>query len=314
MNISQEKINFKVARDFGETFNISIKFLRQNFVSFFICLLLLAGPFVLIYSFATAHYQSVILDKTALVRAGRLYNMNVYNWEYFLSLFCQFVCYLSLICTTYSYMIVYSEKGKGHFTVGDVLKKMNAHIGKIISAFLLYSFLTTIFVSAIFFIVGLIGDASSVLGILLVLSMLIGILLLGPNLFWQLNTIFLVIISENEIPISAFGRTREVMKNNYWLTWLIVVCASFMVSFLSLLFILPTSLYSIINLYTVSSSGEETSMIFIVISAICTFLATIVYAIFYIICTFHYFSLAEKQDGLGLMERINEIGTKEKTK
>lgn len=306
-----EKINFKVARDFGETFNISIKFLRQNFRSFFICLLLVAGPFVLLYSFTSAHHQSVILDKTALVKAGRLYNINTYSLEYFLSILLQFISLLSLMCTTYSYMIVYSEKGPGNVTAGDVIKKINAHIGKIIGGFFLFFVLTVIFIVAIFFIVGIIVQSASVFGVFLIIFLFIGTLLIAPNILWQLNTAFLVILSENEIPLSAYGRTREVMKDNYWWTWLITVCNLFIISFLSTLFLIPTGIYSLVRLYTPSTGiAEETSVIYIIILALCSFLATLVYSVFYIISSFHFFSLAEKKDGTGLMERINEIGKK----
>lgn len=308
MNISQEKINFKVARDFGETFNVSITFLRQNFISFFVCLIVLAGPFILLYSCIFAHYEAVLLDKNALVKAGLLYNVKVYNLEYFLSLFCQIISYLSMVCTTYSYMIVYSEKGKGNFTVGDVAKKMNAHIGKIIGGFLLFSLLSIIFIVAIFFIVGMIIESSPVLGGLLVFALLIVVLLVGPTIMWQLNTVFLVIISEDEIPISAFGKTRIVMKNNYWWTWLMVVCSTFMVSIVSLLFAIPSFVYTLVNSYSTSESAEETSILYMLVYASCAFLATLVYSFFYIIGSFHYFSLTEKYDGKGLMERINEIG------
>ncbi len=308
MNISQEKINFNVARDFGETFNVSITFLRQNFASFFVCLIVFAGPFILLYSCVSAHYEAVLLDKNALVKAGLLYNVKIYNLEYFLSIFCQIISYLSMVCTTYSYMVVYSEKGRDNFTVGDVAKKMNAHIGKIIGGFLLFSLLSIIFIVAIFFIVGMIIESSPVLGGLLVFALLIVVLLVGPTIMWQLNTVFLVIISEDEIPISAFGKTRIVMKHNYWWTWLMVVCSTFMVSILSLLFAIPSFVYTLVNSYSTSESAEETSILYMLVYASCAFLATLVYSFFYIISSFHYFSLTEKYDGKGLMERINEIG------
>lgn len=308
MNINEEKINFKVARDFGETFNVSIKFLRQNFLSFFICLLLLAGPFILIYSFVIAHYQSVILDKTALVKAGLLYNVNTYNWEYFISILLQFVSYLSMTCTTYSYMVVYSEKGKGNFTVGDVVRKMNSNIGKIIGGFILFFLLAVIFIVAIFFIVGIIAGTSPIIAGLIAFALLIGSLLIAPNMIWQLNTLFLVIIAEDEIPMSAYGRTRIVMKDNYWWTWLIVVCSTLIVFVLSLLFAVPSYIYTLFQAYGTSDGVSETSVLYIITFATCTFLATLVYSLFYIIGSFHYFSLAEKKDGKGLLERINEIG------
>ena len=308
MNIGEEKINFKVARDFGETFNISINFLRQNFLPFFICLLLLAGPFILIYSFVVAHYESVILDKNALVKAGLLYNVNTYNWEYFISILLQFISYLSMTCTTYSYMIVYSEKGKGNFTVADVVRKMNSNIGKIIGGFILFFLIVVIFIVAIFFIIGIISGTSPIIAGLLAFASLIGSLLVAPNIVWQLNTLFLVIIADDEIPMSAYGRTRIVMKDNYWWTWLIVVCSTLIVSVLSLLFAIPSYVYTLFQNYSTSDDASETSILYIFTFATCTFLATLVYSLFYIISSFHYFSLAEKKDGKGLLERINEIG------
>ncbi|MBA3971748.1 MAG: hypothetical protein H0X46_06310 [Bacteroidetes bacterium] len=309
MSDLNDQINFKVSRDFGETFNISIKFLRQNFRSFFVCLLLVAGPFILLYSFTSAHYQSVIMHKTALVQAGRLYNINIYNLEYFMSLLAQFISLLSLMCTTYSYMLVSSEKGAGNVTVKEVIKKLNEHLVKIAGGFFLFFVLTVIIVVAITFLVGMIVSSLPVLGVFLVLGLFVALLLLGPNILWQLNTSFLVILAENEMPFFAYGRTRELMKGNYWWTWLIIVCNVFLISFLSLLFLLPTGIYSLIKIYTPSTGVvEETSMIYIIILATCSFLATAVYSIFYIISGFHYFSLTENKDGAGLMERINEIG------
>lgn len=308
MSISQEKINFKIARDFGETFNVSIKFLRQNFMSFFICLLFLAGPFVLLYSCVYAHYESVLLDKNALLKAGRLYNVNTFTGEYFLSFFLQMIAYLSMVNTTYAYMVVYNEKGKGNFSVGDVAKKMNSNIGKIIGGFLLFFILTVIFLVATFFIVGMIGESSDILGGILIFLLIILFLLVGPNLLWQLNTVFLIINYDDEIPISAYGRTREVMKDNYWWTWLIVVCSMLMVSLLSLLFAVPSILYTLINTYSTATIPEETSVLYVIVYITCAFLTTMVFSVFYIINSFHYFSLAEKKDGKGLLEKINEIG------
>lgn len=305
---TQEKINFRISRDFGEIFNVSVKFLRQNFKSFFICMLFLAGPFILMYSFCSAYHQSVVMHKLALVKAGRLYNMSTYGWEYFLSLFLQFLSSLSMMCTTYAYMLMYQEKGRDNFTVTDVAKRMNEVAGKIIGGFFLFFFLTMIFVIAVVAIAGIIIQSSPVLGTFVVILLLISVLLLGPNISWQISTAFLVIIADNEIPISSYGRTREVMKHNYWWTWLIMVCSSFLVFFLAILFVIPETIYSLVVAYSTAQQIEETSVFYIIVLVVCTFLATLVYSIIYIICGFHYFSLAEKKYGTGLMERINEIG------
>ena len=307
--MTEEKINFKVVRDFGEIFNVSVKFLRQNFKLYFLSMLLLAGPFVLLNSFASAYNQSVMLDKATMVRAGRLYNASVYGWEYFLTLFTQFIALLAIMCSNYAFMIVYSENGIGNFTVRDVAKKINDHFIKISIGFIVFFVLVTIFAVSIITIITMFGSASPVAGVFFAFLFIIAMMLLGPNLLWQLSAAFLVILSENEIAFSAFGRTREVMRDNYWWTWLIVVCGTLMIFVFSLFFSLPILALSWLKMLSNYSIEEDkTSLIYSSLTIFCSFCATMVYSVLYIICGFHFFSLAEKQDGKGLMERINEIG------
>ncbi len=312
--IYQEKINFHQERDFSETFNVSVKFVRQNFKIYFRCILFLAGPFVLLHSFAGAYYQSVLLTKTALIKSGQLYSMNKFGWEYFLSLFLQFISILSLMCTNFSFMIVYQEKGVGNITVGDVAKKMLEHTGKIIGGFFLYLLLIIIFGVAIAVVIGLmIGGGSPAAGIIFLLLFVVGFLMMGPNFLWQLSTSYLVMISENEIPFSAFGRTRIVMKRNYWWTWLVSVCVTIVIFFLSVMFAIPLGIVTFIRTYSIATGGsDDQSVLYLCIFIFSTFFSTLVYALLYVVCGFHYFSLAEKIDGAGLMERINEIGNREK--
>jgi hypothetical protein len=304
----QGQITLKVARDFGETFNAATKFIRQNFVHYFTCMLLLAGPLVLIYSISYAYYDSVIQYKQSLVKIGRLYSFSKYGWEYLLAVFFQFASSLSMMCTSYAYLVVYNEKGKGNFGATDVMRKMNVVIGKIISAFLLYGLLTLIFIGAIVFLTAMVIEASPILGGFLVLCLLAGAAILTPNIMWQVSIAFLVIIYDEEIPISAYGRTREVMKDNYWWTWLVMTCSSLMFLFMAFLFMIPEVVYTVVSELSVAEEPSETSFLFIIISTACTFIATLIYSMNYIVAGFHFFSLAEKKDGEGLLQRINDIG------
>jgi hypothetical protein len=310
--VNQDNINFLQARDFGETFNVSVKFVRQNFKIYFLSLLFLAGPFIMLYSFSGAYYESVILHKLALVKAGLLYNMTTYSWEYFVSLFFQFVSALALLCTNYSFMAVYHEKGVGNFKVGDVARKMKQHLSKIIGGFFLFLILTIIFGVAIVVVVSLIINGSRVAGFVLLISLMVGLLIIGPNLLWQFSTSFLVMISENEIAFTAFGRTREVMKSNYWWTWLVSVCGSLITMFISLMFALPMIVFTLVKTFTMPTDGMyENSIIYLIVFVISSFFSSMVYVLLHVVSGFHYFSLAEKRDGTGLMERINEIGNQQ---
>jgi MFS family permease len=242
------------------------------------------------------------------VHAGELYGLKKYDGIYFLSIVLQFLSYLTMMCTSYSYMLLYNERGKGNFNVGDVAKKMTAVIGKIIGAFFLFGFLILIFAVAVAFVINMIGSASPVFGVLLLLGLVVLILILFPNLSWQLCTLFLVIIAEEEIPLTAYGRTREVMKDNYWWTWLLMVCSNLMIMFVSAMFMIPELIYNLVLEAAALEEIQETSIVYIIVVITCTFCGTLVNAIGYVIGGFHFFSLEEKKDGAGLMERINDIG------
>jgi hypothetical protein len=306
--MDNEKIILNQSRDFGETFNVSIKFIRQNFKLLFTCIILLAGPFLLFHGVATTYYESVVIYKKELVHAGRLYNMNAYGIEYFVSLILGFVSYTAIMCTTYGYMVVYNQKGFGNFTVNDVRKKVGEHFGKIIATFFLFLILILIFGVVIGAGVILLWQASIVAGLLLSFVLAIGILILGPNFFWQISTSFLVIIYKTEQAFWAFGKTRSIMKDSYWWTWLLVVCASLIVYFIALMFALPAGIFAFIKLVKPGSPEDGNSIIFLAVFLISSFCASLVYTIQYVFYGFHFFSLEEKKEGKGLMERINEIG------
>jgi hypothetical protein len=81
-----EKINFRQTRDFTEVFNVSIKFLRQNFKLFFKSIILVAGPFLLLSAIATGFYQSNAVGLTTIPRDGAPDFLSRFGWS--------FICYL----------------------------------------------------------------------------------------------------------------------------------------------------------------------------------------------------------------------------
>jgi hypothetical protein len=130
-----------------------------------------------------------------------------------------------------------------------------------------------------------------------------------PPLSWQLSAVYLVKMHENKGVMESFGRTSKVMKGNYWWTWAIFVCASLAVGFIGLVFTIPQVIYTMVLRFShLHSAVEDISIGFFIVASVCTFCASLVRALLTVINGFHYFSLAEKKGGEGLMEKINEIG------
>lgn len=307
--MNQEKINFRQARDFGETFNVTIKFLRQNFKLFFQSLIFIAGPFILISAIAGAFYQSSALEISTLGRFSGGNPLAQYGWSFLIFMLAAIVSGIVLIGTTFSFMINYMEKGPNGFTVNDVANKLIKNSGNILSVFFVLTLLAILIMAVVAGIIIGLTTAVPVLGILFALAFIFGMLILFPPLMWQLSVVYLVKMQEDKGVFESFGRTREVMRGNFWWTWIIVVCSTIALGIIGFVFTLPQMVYQMILLFShIKNGGGETPLAFLIVATICTFCSTILYSALYVINAFHYYSLAEAKDGVGLMERIDEIG------
>lgn len=307
--MNQEKINFRQVRDFGETFNVTVKFLRQNFKLFFQSLIFIAGPFILISAIAGAFYQSSAIEISTLGRVSSGNPLAQYGWSFLIFMLSAIVSGIVLIGTTFSFMINYMEKGPNGFSVNDVATKLLQNSGKILSVFFVLTLLSLLIIAVLVGIVIGLTTAVPVLGILFALAFIFGMLILFPPLMWQLSVVYLVKMQEDKGVFESFGRTREVMRGNFWWTWVIVVCSAIAIGIVGFVFTLPQMVYQMILLFSHIKDGSgETPLAFLIVATICTFCSTLLYSALYVINAFHYYSLAEAKDGVGLMERINEIG------
>ena len=306
---NQEKINFRQSRDFGETFNVSIKFFRQNFKLFFQSLIFIAGPFILISAIAGAFYQSNAVSIFSMAQKGESDIFSQFGWTYLIFILAAILANIILIGTVFSFMINYMERGPGGFTVNNVSRILFKNMRNILAVFFILMFLTIIVLAAIVGIVFAISSVVPVLGILLGIALFFGFLILFPPLMWQLSVVYLVKMQEGKSVFESFGRTRKVMRDNFWWTWVIMVCAVFAVGIISFVFALPQAVYQIVLMFShFKDNSGEPSIPFLIVATVCTFCTTLLYSGLYVISAFHYYSLAEQKDGIGLMERIDEIG------
>ena len=175
--MNQEKINFRQARDFGETFNVSVKFLRQNFKLFFQSLIFIAGPFVLISAIAGAFYQSNSIEVSSLGRFSGGNPLAQYGWSFLIFMLAAIVSGIALIGTTFSFMITYMEKGPNGFGVNDVANKLIKNIGNILSVFFVLTLIAILIIAVVAGIIIGLTTAVPVLGILFALAFIFGMLI-----------------------------------------------------------------------------------------------------------------------------------------
>jgi hypothetical protein len=166
--MDQEKINFRQARDFGQTFNVSVMFIRQNFKLFFLSIALIAGPFAVISAIAGSFYQASVLGMEPM-RIGQNpidFLMAQFGFVYFLFLLLSVITAIAMTVTAYSFMITYQEKGTGQFTVGDVAKTVSKNIGNALLVFIVFSLLIILAIIIIALIFVALNSISWILAVL----------------------------------------------------------------------------------------------------------------------------------------------------
>ncbi|HEX8278284.1 MAG TPA: hypothetical protein VF540_06295, partial [Segetibacter sp.] len=114
-----------------------------------------------------------------------------------------------------------------------------------------------------------------------------------------------VLIVEDQTFSGAFNRCFAIIKDNFWLSLLLyfVVYLVYGISsgIVSLVMAGVTGILSYLSTNNLSTTlGIATSVL--------TALSFVFYIVFYVSVTLHYFSLAEKYDGTGMMKRLDKLG------
>lgn len=313
-----EKINFRQQRDFTELFNVSVKFIRQNFSHLFRCILFIAGPFLLLTAVSSGLYQQSVMtpDPDNYAYGGNPFASalnQIFSPLYFVYAALLWISSLVLMGAVFEYMLLYQEKGPRNFTPNDVGKALVRDAGNILWTFGCLFFWSLVFIALIVLIYVGFSKISYILLVVMGFFGIIGLMIIIFPLFYYMTSIYLVRIKERQGFLDSAARAFWLMKSNYWWTWLIFFCVTLIQYFLSLMFSYPEIVMNIVlQIFAVQGGiSENSSVAYLVVASLSGFLANLVYMIGMVFTGFHVFSLQEKKEGTGLLERIDEIGIKQ---
>ncbi len=287
MNI--KTIEFKKERDFSEIINVTFSFIKENFKSLFMAMLYIAGPFILL--------EGVLVTLFPLKDLEQLRNSDELIGEVSLILGLGFVFLilfsLAMIAVVCQYIILYIEKGKGNFTLNELLLGVLNNIG-------------TLFVSTI-----LVGIATLIAFFLCIL----------PSIFITpiLSMIFIVQLYEKKNAFSAFSRCFSLVSSNgsisfnKWGTLFgIIFIAGIVQSVMS--YVITVPMYVVIMVQQITNAGQDSKdstgimMLYVAYYGISILLNAFLQSIGLIAVAFQYFSFKEQTDGTGLLSRIENFG------
>jgi hypothetical protein len=279
-------IEFSKKREFGELFNATFQFIREEIKILIKPLLYLVLPIALLMGFFGGLSQVHQMDYSF----GDVTNpfdsiTRMFNIYYFLQILCGMALNTVLVTLIYSYIKVYKDNdGKVELTL--VYKLINQNLLQIFGY-------------------------SIALGFLVIIGTMLFIIP-GIYLFVSLQFIFVIKILDNETGESIFKRSFEIIKGYWWLSFGMLLILYLIVYIVSAIFSIPLAIIVGIGTWNsiesgLSSDGIGISSTIVIIAYCFSSLAYLLAIIPPVFLAFHYFNLVERKEATTLMEQISSI-------
>ncbi len=279
----EQKIEFRKTRDFGENLNDAFLFIWLNFKSLFKSFFAISAVFMLTYAILKISYESGHNSFWELVYRRRTFNSGFKNLfsdvQYYFIVISKWLTFISLQVSIGGYIKYYVEndgKKPGIEEVWSIFRKY---------------FFKIVFLSLPIIILVLLGT---------VLCVVPGVYLLV--VFTPFSIIAMI---ENTSLTDTYSRCFDLIRNNFWLSFLIyfVVILIYLIGTLLTGFVI-SGIMSLISYFT---TYNLTALIVMLTSFFGVF-SYCYYIIVSVSVALQYYSLAEKRDGIGILNRINKIG------
>ncbi|WP_316792975.1 hypothetical protein [Pedobacter frigoris] len=282
-----EKVEFKKIRDFGEVINDTFLFVKQNFKPLMKVFIYLCGFFVLAAMLSAIMQQIGIqnairsgIGAGADADAAFTRFAQVFTFNYLLLIVFVMANYTAMYVTVISFIALYVEKGKVAPSVEEVW------------AYFKYYFFRVL--------------GSSIIVGLFLICCFVACFVPFVYVFPAMSLFFPIMILENADFGYSFSRSFKLLKDQWWVSagtifvlWIITYAS---ISFASL----PAIILTLFSAFTEGSKGISNTIV--IISTTIQYLCQVFMVLPIIGTCLCYYSLNERQDNTGLLERIDKFG------
>lgn len=271
-------------RDLGEVINDTFVFIKLNIKPLLKAYLVICGFFIVASLASNIINQIRMLDA---VEEGLLYTSGnplskILNPLYFLAIIFRLITYMMLELTAIGYIAAYAQKGGIAPTVEEVWSYVKYYFFRVLGA-------------------------SIVVGLIVGIAFLFCVIP-GVYLWPMLSLVMPIIMIENGEFGYAMSRSFSLVKDNYWMTLGVLFIMLIIILAGNMIFTVPITIFTIGSLFT---TGHKLSYTGSILALIASHVCMVFYMLISIAVTLNYYSLVEKKEGAGLMERINSIGQKD---
>lgn len=306
--LPSRKVDFKQQRDFSAIFSAAFKFLKFNFKNMALAVLALPGPLLMIAGGLNGYMQAAGSDFNSMLGMNAIQDPMQIVSE-IISVMIPFIIVAMLAGIVYSavisrYLILSQQKQEGEeVTIAELIRFLPKDAWRLFYNYLLLGLVSILAILGIVLI--------AFIPILGVIVIVVGLLLIWPNLSYALrNASYLVLKDEISI-LAAIKKTFRYMRGHWWSTWGIVFCASMIIGLASLVFTMPQAVYNMMNTFSrmrADSGDDDNSITLIVLAIIAMVGQYTLMPLFNVFCALIYHSHEEEEEGTALKSKIDEIG------
>jgi hypothetical protein len=273
-----EKFELKKIRDFGQVFNDTFAFFKDNLKPLLSALFVICGFFMLIGAIGSATTylnMSGVLDGNSYDSGRSISLIGKTFATTFIMLITQFCINLVTLC----YMAVYNEHNSKKGTLADVWNFFKYYFWRVFGASILLGMLTVI-ACLFIFIPGI------YLGV---------VFSLVPS----------IIVMENASISEAFNKCFRLIRSRWWFVFGVLFVISIIVGIANSIAGVPLGMVPVLGKLISNQMATAPLVIFF---SILRSLLVVTYSLTAIAIALCYFSLSEQKDGTGLMARIDDFG------
>lgn len=281
-------INFKKQRELGDILGDTFAFIRQELKPFIKTIFQIAGPYLLLFLFASAFYIYTIGDLFNFQAVG---NSAVSFGIIFLALaffiISMVLTYVFGTSAALHYIKSYVNNN-GNVNIEevkyDVKKSFWSFIGMGIAKWLVLIFSTMLcFLPVLYFMV-------------------------------PMALVFSILVFEKKDVSDSFSYSFKLIKDEFWMTFITIIVVAIIVLIATYAFSLPASIYSMMKMGLFSGEIDPTNFgsfidpIDIALNIIASLFQFLLSLISIVASAFIYFNLNEKKNFTGTFEQINSLG------
>lgn len=309
-----QPIEFRRQRDFGDVINVTFAFLKENLMPLGKALLYIVGPAALLTGLVSLGFIEKFNFNATDPEAFTTTDWPSFVLLYFFLMLGALLTWVFAVSVVLGYIVLYQEKGGGDIEVSEVWQSVVINFWTVLRTLIAMSVMVVIgyFILLIPMIMIFAAGSSSGSAIIGGLFFFFGFFgFLAALLYFSIafSLVFPIQLCESPELFPALRRSRLLVKDHWWQTFLVFFIAFVLMSILGILFSIPS--YMITGLGGLHTIVDfDTSWLrypLLVGVVIGTLGSSILYAIPLVASAVQYFSLVEHKEHAGLMGRIDGL-------